>query len=405
MIWETVRLSLRSIRRNVLRSFLTLLGIVIGVAAVIAMLTIGSGTTAKVKSDIAKLGSNLLVVRSGRPAGSGGPGGLDQAVRPLADKDVAALVAHLAGARAIAPASQKQVRVIFGTESLTSGVTGTDSAYLDARDWKLVSGRPFSDSETRSGTGVCLIGETVRQQFFGAGEPEGEIIRVNRTSCKIIGLLEPKGYTGFGQDQDNVVLMPLAAYQRRIAGNRDIDNIYVAADDRTPTTELQPRVEDILRDTRRITPDREDDFSIRDMTQIADAMASATTTMTGMLGAVAGVSLLVGGIGIMNIMLVSVTERTREIGIRLAIGAHEKHILIQFLVEATVLSLLGGIIGILIGLALAGLASATLAIPFAPSPVVILLAVGFSALIGMVFGFFPALRGARLDPIDALRHE
>ncbi|RUX06785.1 FtsX-like permease family protein, partial [Mesorhizobium sp. M8A.F.Ca.ET.059.01.1.1] len=204
---------------------------------------------------------------------------------------------------------------------------------------------------------------------------------------------------------DNVVLMPLAAYQRRIAGNRDIDNIYIAADDRTPTTELQPRVEDILRDARHMTPDRESDFAIRDMTQIADAMASATTTMTGMLGAVAGVSLLVGGIGIMNIMLVSVTERTREIGIRLAIGAHEKHILIQFLVEATVLSLLGGIIGILIGLALAGLASVTLTIPFAPSPAVILLAVGFSALIGMVFGFFPALRGARLDPIDALRHE
>ncbi|PBB53143.1 multidrug ABC transporter substrate-binding protein [Mesorhizobium loti] len=405
MIWETVRLSLRSIRRNVLRSFLTLLGIVIGVAAVIAMLTIGSGTTQKVKADISKLGSNLLVVRAGRPAGPGGPGGLDQVVRPLAEKDLAALVAHLTGARAISPASQKQVRVIFGTESLTSGVTGTDSAYLDARDWKLVSGRPFSDSETRSGTGVCLIGETVRQQFFGAGDPEGEIIRVNRTSCKIIGLLEPKGYTGFGQDQDNVVLMPLHAYQRRIAGNRDIDNIYIAADERTPTSELQPRVEDILRDARRITPDRESDFAIRDMTQIADAMASATTTMTGMLGAVAGVSLLVGGIGIMNIMLVSVTERTREIGIRLAIGAHEKHILIQFLVEATVLSLLGGIIGILIGLGLAGLASATLTIPFAPSPAVILLAVGFSALIGMVFGFFPALRGARLDPIDALRHE
>jgi putative ABC transport system permease protein len=405
MIWETVRLSLRSIRRNVLRSFLTLLGIVIGVAAVIAMLTIGSGTTEKVKADISKLGSNLLVVRAGRPAGPGGPGGLDQAVRPLAEKDVTALVAHLSGARAISPASQKQVRVIFGTESLTSGVTGTDSAYLDARDWKLASGRPFNDSETRAGAGVCLIGETVRQQFFGAGDPEGEIIRVNRTSCKIIGLLEPKGYTGFGQDQDNVVLMPLHAYQRRVAGNRDIDNIYIAADDRTPTSELQPRVEDIFRDTRRITPDRDPDFAIRDMTQIADAMTSATTTMTGMLGAVAGVSLLVGGIGIMNIMLVSVTERTREIGIRLAIGAHEKHILIQFLVEATVLSLLGGIIGILIGLTLAGLASMALTIPFAPSPAVILLAVGFSALIGMVFGFFPALRGARLDPIDALRHE
>ena len=402
MIWETVRLALSSVRRNALRSFLTLLGIVIGVAAVIAMLTIGSGTTQKVKADISKLGSNLLVVRAGRPAGPGTP---DAVTRPLTDKDLAALTAHLTGARAIAPASQKQVRVIYGTESITSGVTGTDSDFLVARDWTLASGRAFSDSETRGGTGVCLIGETVRQQFFGAGDPDGEIIRVNRSSCKIIGVLAPKGYTGFGQDQDNVVLMPLAGFQRRIAGNRNIDNIYVAADEATPTSELLPRVEDILRDARRVPQDRDSDFSIRDMTQIADTMASATSTMTGMLGAVAAVSLLVGGIGIMNIMLVSVTERTREIGIRLAIGAHEKHILIQFLVEATVLSLLGGVIGIVIGLSLAGLAALTLTIPFAPSPAVILLAVGFSALIGMVFGFFPALRGARLDPIDALRHE
>ena len=402
MIWETVRLALSSVRRNALRSFLTLLGIVIGVAAVIAMLTIGSGTTQKVKADISKLGSNLLVVRAGRPAGPGTP---DAVTRPLTDKDLAALTAHLTGARAIAPASQKQVRVIYGTESITSGVTGTDSDFLVARDWTLASGRAFSDSETRGGTGVCLIGETVRQQFFGAGDPDGEIIRVNRSSCKIIGVLAPKGYTGFGQDQDNVVLMPLAGFQRRIAGNRNIDNLYVAADETTPTSELLPRVEDILRDARRVPQDRDSDFSIRDMTQIADTMASATSTMTGMLGAVAAVSLLVGGIGIMNIMLVSVTERTREIGIRLAIGAHEKHILVQFLVEATVLSLLGGIVGIALGLSLAGVAVLMLDIPFAPNPAVILLAVGFSALIGMVFGFFPALRGARLDPIEALRHE
>jgi putative ABC transport system permease protein len=402
MIWETIRLALRSVRRNALRSFLTLLGIVIGVAAVIAMLTIGSGTTEKVKADIARLGSNLLVVRAGRPPG---PGGHDLTSRELGDKEFEALDLRLVGARAIAPAAQKQVRVIYGTESLTAGVTGTNAAFLEARDWKLASGRAFTESESRGGSGVCLIGETVRSQFFGTGDPDGELIRVNKTTCRIIGVLEPKGYTGFGQDQDNVVLMPLAAYQRRIAGNRDIDNIYVAAADGTSTTELLPRVENILRDVRRIQPDREDDFSIRDMTQIAETMTSATTTMTGMLGAVAGVSLLVGGIGIMNIMLVSVTERTREIGIRLAIGAQEKHILIQFLVEATVLSLLGGVIGIVIGLSLAGLASATLAIPFVPSPAVVLLAVGFSALIGMVFGFFPALRGARLDPIDALRHE
>lgn len=403
MLWETIRLALLSIRRNVLRSFLTLLGIVIGVAAVIAMITIGSGTTEKVKSDIAKLGSNLLIVYPGRmPQMGGGP---QTAPRELTEVEVSALRTHLQGARAISGAAQKQVRVVFGTESLTVGVTGTDADYFDARDWQVISGRPFTDAEVRGGAGVCLLGQTVRQQFFGEGDPEGTSVRVGKMSCKVIGLLEPKGTSGFGQDQDNIVIMPITAFQRRIAGNRDVDQIMVAADDQTSTTELQTRVEDILRDARRVPPDRDNDFNVRDMTQVADTMASATTVMTGMLGAVAAVSLLVGGIGIMNIMLVSVTERTREIGIRLAIGAHERHILVQFLVEATVLSLLGGLIGIALGLGLAGLASWTMSVPFVPSPAIVLLAVGFSALIGMVFGFFPALRGARLDPIDALRHE
>ena len=403
MLFETIRLALLSIRRNVLRSFLTLLGIVIGVAAVIAMLTIGSGTTEKVKSDIAKLGSNLLIVYAGRQPAPGAP--QNQRPKELTDKEVNALRTNLQGARAVSGASQKQVRVVFGTESLTVGVTGTDAGYFSARDWDVVSGRTFTEQEVRGGAGVCLLGQTVRQQFFGAGDPEGSTIRVGKMSCKVIGLLEPKGTSGFGQDQDNIVMMPMTAFQRRIAGNRDVDSIYVAADDETSTEELQIRVEDILRDARQVPPDRDNDFNVRDMTQVADAMASATTVMTGMLGAVAAVSLLVGGIGIMNIMLVSVTERTREIGIRLAIGAHEKHILVQFLVEATVLSLFGGLIGIALGLGLAGTASWTLAIPFVPSIAVIVLAVVFSAAIGMVFGFFPALRGARLNPIDALRHE
>ncbi|MGE3305271.1 MAG: ABC transporter permease [Rhizobiaceae bacterium] len=402
MLWETVKLALRSVRRNALRSVLTLLGIVIGVAAVIAMITIGSGTTEKVKSDISKLGSNLLVVRAGRPAA---PGEQQRTARELTDSDVAALAKGLTGTRAVSAAAQKQVRAVFGTESLPVQVTGTDADFFIARDWQVVSGRIFSESEARGGTGVCLLGETVRQQFFGSGDPEGTIIRVGKMSCRVIGLLEGKGYTGFGQDQDNVILMPLTTFQRRIAGDRDIDNIYVAAEDGVPTATVLGRIQNVLRDARRIPPDREDDFDVRDMTQIADTMASATTVMTGMLGPLAAVSLLVGGIGIMNIMLVSVTERTREIGIRLAIGAHEKHILVQFLVEATVLSLLGGIIGIALGLGLAGLASYALSVPFVPDMAVILLAVGFSALIGMVFGFFPALRGARLDPIDALRHE
>ncbi|WP_442583205.1 ABC transporter permease [Mesorhizobium sp. ASY16-5R] len=402
MLLETIRLALRSVRRNVLRSFLTLLGIVIGVAAVIAMLTIGSGTTEKVKSDISRLGSNLLVVRAARPDRSGST---SFTPRKLNEKDVAGLVAGLASARAVSAEAQSTVRVVFGAQNISASVSGTDIGYFTARDWNVALGRIFTESEVRGGTNVCLVGQTVRDQFFGAGDPDGQSIRVGKMSCRVIGVLESKGTSGFGQDQDNVVLMPLLSFQRRIAGDRDIDTIYVSALDGVATSDVQQEIETILRETRRIAPGADDNFDVRDMTQIADAMASATATMTGMLGAVAGVSLLVGGIGIMNIMLVSVTERTREIGIRLAIGAHERHILVQFLVEATVLSLLGGLIGIAIGLALAGAASLTLSIPFAPSLAVILLAVGFSALIGMVFGFFPALRGARLDPIVALRHE
>ncbi len=402
MFWETVRLALRSVRRNPLRSFLTLLGIVIGVAAVIAMITIGSGTTAKVKDDIAKLGSNLLVVNAMRPARGGGS---NFEFQRLGERDLEALRNGLDDVTAVSSASQRTQRIVYGAQNMTVGVTGTDNDYFVARDWAVALGREFSDSELRGGTPVCIVGQTVRTQLFGTGNPVGELIRLGRMSCSIIGVLEAKGTSGFGQDQDNTVLVPVTTYQRRIAGNRNIDNIYVSAVEGANTTEVLSDIEAILRQSRRITPDQEDNFTVRDMTQVAEAMASTTTVMTGMLGALAGVSLLVGGIGIMNIMLVSVTERTREIGIRLAIGAHERHILTQFLVEATVLSIIGGIAGVLLGLGIAGGATMALSIPFVPSPSVVAMAVGFSALIGIVFGFFPALRGARLDPIDALRHE
>lgn len=402
MLFETIRLALRSVRRNALRSFLTLLGIVIGVAAVIAMITIGTGTTEKVKQDITKLGSNLLTVQALRPMRGGDT---NFTPRPLETSDLRGLVDGMENVNAIAPAAQRTVRVVFGPDNLSAQVTGTDNDFFTARNWAILRGREFSESELRSGASACIIGQTVRNQFFGSGDPVDSLIRVGRMSCRVIGVLEAKGTSGFGQDQDAVVMMPLTTFQRRIAGNRNIGQIYIAVQEGASTSDAVLAAQNILRDTRRLTPGQEDNFDVRDMTQIADAMTSTTTVMTGMLGALAGVSLLVGGIGIMNIMLVSVTERTREIGIRLAIGAHEKHILIQFLVEATVLSLLGGLIGIVLGLSLAGLASYTLSIPFVPSLTVIGTAVGFSALIGMVFGFFPALRGARLDPIDALRHE
>ncbi|NMG41329.1 FtsX-like permease family protein [Chelativorans sp. ZYF759] len=399
---ETIRLALRSVLRNPLRSFLTLLGIVIGVAAVIAMITIGSGTTERVKEDIAKLGSNLLVVSAARPSRGGGA---SFTPRRLDARDLEGLRNGLTDVVAVSATAQRQQRVVFGPQNMAAEVTGTDAQYFIARDWAVADGRTFGDTEGGAGGNVCMIGQTVKQELFGGGDPLGQSLRVNRMSCEIVGVLEAKGTTGFGQDQDAAVLMPLSTFQRRLAGNRDISAIYVSARDGVSTERVAAQIEDIMRQTRRIGLDQEDNFSVRDMTQIADTMASATGVMTGMLSALAGVSLLVGGIGIMNIMLVSVTERTREIGIRLAIGAQERDILWQFLVEATVLSALGGIFGVLFGLGIAGAASITLGIPFAPSLAVIALAVGFSALIGMVFGFFPALRGARLDPIDALRHE
>jgi putative ABC transport system permease protein len=402
MLWETVRLALLSVRRNVLRSFLTLLGIVIGVAAVIAMITIGSGTTEKVRTDISKLGSNLLVVRAARPDRSGST---SFTPKQLDDNDVAALAAGLTNAKAVAAAAQKQVRVVYGAENIAAEVTGTDTDYFIARDWNVLLGRAFTESEVRGGTGVCVIGETVRSQFFGGGDPLGQTIRVNRSSCKVIGVLESKGTSGFGQDQDNVVTMPLVGYQRRIAGDRDVDAIYVAAADGVPTSTVQADIETILRETRRIAPGADDNFEIRDMTQIAEAMTSATTTMTGMLGAVAGVSLLVGGIGIMNIMLVSVTERTREIGIRMAIGARGSDVLTQFLVESVAISMLGGLIGVAIGFGGAWLVGHLTGWSTVTPPEAVLIAVAFSAAVGVFFGFYPARQAASLNPIQALRYE
>jgi putative ABC transport system permease protein len=401
MIYETVKLSLQAILRNALRSFLTVLGIVIGVGAVIAMVTIGNGTTARVAADLAKLGSNLLVVRPGQ----WGPGRASAEAKPFNARDVEALKAQLHGVRAVAPVGQKAVTIIYGSENRTTPVIGADNGYLIAQDWQLTLGRRFLDGEIRSGRAACIIGETVRDKLFGRDDPLGRNIRVNKISCEVIGLLAAKGQSSYGTDQDDIVIAPLRMFQRRIAGTSDVATIWVSAEDGSDTAKVQADIERLLRERRNITAGKEDDFSVRDMKQIAQTQTATTTVLTGLLGAVAGVSLLVGGIGIMNIMLVSVTERTREIGIRLAIGALEGQVLMQFLVEAVVLSLLGGLIGILLGLGLAGLATRALEVPFLLDPTIVLIAFAFSAMVGVVFGYFPARRAAHLDPIDALRHE
>jgi putative ABC transport system permease protein len=401
MLIEAIKLALQSVRRNTLRSFLTVLGIIIGVGAVIAMVTIGNGTTAKVTADLAKLGSNLLFVSPGQF----GPGRASSDAKPFNARDIEAMRAQLLSVRAVAPVGQKSVTVIFGTESRNTVVTGTDNEYFITQDWDLKQGRTFFDGEVRAGRAACVIGQTVRDKLFGRADPIGQNMRVKNVSCEVIGLLESKGQSNFGTDLDDTILMPIRAFQRRIAGNTDVSRIYVSAKDGADTTKVQADIERLLRERRNITTAKEDDFSVRDMRQIAQTTAGTTAVLTGLLGAVAAVSLLVGGIGVMNIMLVSVTERTREIGIRLAIGALEEQVLLQFLVEAVVLSLFGGFIGILVGLGLAALATSALKVPFLVDPSIILLAFSFSAVVGIVFGYFPARRAARLDPIEALRHE
>ncbi len=402
MFFKTSRLALRAISRNLLRSFLTVLGVVIGVAAVIAMVTIGNGTTEQVKSELSRLGTNMLFVRPGQF----GPGRASTEAKRFDDRDVEAIRNQISGLRAVAPQNRSSAAtVIFGGKNHQTSVIGTTNDYLVAQDWTLALGRDFQPAEDRGGQIGCIIGETVRQELFGAENPVGQTIRVSNISCPVIGVLARKGQSGLGDDQDDTIIMPLKIHQRRIGGTTTISSIMVSAQDGVSTAKVQSDLQNLLRERRRINIGREDDFTVNDMTQIASAMTGTTTLLTGLLGAVAAVSLLVGGIGIMNIMLVSVTERTREIGIRLAIGALEKQVLTQFLVEAVMLSALGGTVGILTGLGLAYGVVSFLNVPFVTSPSIIFLAFVFSAAIGVIFGYFPARRAASLSPIEALRHE
>ncbi|SEH90652.1 putative ABC transport system permease protein [Rhizobium tibeticum] len=402
MFFETLKLALRAISRNMLRSFLTVLGVVIGVAAVIALVTIGNGTTAQVSAELSRLGTNMLFARPGQF----GPGRASSEARRFTIKDVDAIRDQVNGLRATAPLNQTTATAIYGGQSHSTTVMGTTNDYFIAQDWDMAIGRIFDAAEER-GRPRCILGETVRSRLFGGADPTGQQIRVGKVSCSVIGVLAKRGQSGMGNDQDDVIIMPVKVYQRRVGGkaNANVQMIVISARDGVSTTKVQDETENLLRERRKIIPGREDDFSVNDMTQIAEAMTGTTTLLTSLLGAVAAISLLVGGIGIMNIMLVSVTERTREIGIRLAIGALENQVLLQFLVEAVALSVFGGVAGILLGVGLGYGAVTVLNVPFVVSPMMIAVAFAFSAAIGMVFGYFPARRAAQLNPIEALRHE
>jgi len=401
MILEAVRLALRSIFRNKLRSFLTILGVVIGVAAVIAMVTVGQGSSAQVTASVQSLGSDVLVLRPGS-RGFGPPGGAPSRRFTLRDAEALTSLPML---RAVAPIANASATVVAGNANASTSVTGSTEAWADVASWTFASGRNFNASEVRAGAAVCLIGQTVRQTLFGQADPVGQQIRVKSVACEVVGLLNAKGAGSFGQDQDDLVVMPIRLVQRRLNGDDDVDSIQIGLTQGTDTAVAISEIQTLMRERRRIGLDEDDDFSVTDMKEVASMLNSVNSVLSGMLSSVAAVSLLVGGIGIMNIMLVSVTERTREIGIRLAIGATGGQVLTQFLVEAVVLSLLGGVVGIAVGLGLAWGAGVFMAIPFTPDPAVIAMAFGFSAVVGVVFGYFPARRAARMDPIEALRHQ
>ena len=403
MLWETVILAFREIRRNVLRSSLTILGIVIGVAAVITLVTLGRGATAQVAAEIASLGSNLLQIRPGQ--GFRGPGGASGAAKPFKAADGAAIAGQITGVAAVAPQAARNTQVIAGNVNWSTTVTGSTNDFLFVRNWSLAVGRQFTEGELRSGKSVCVLGATVRKELFGDQDPLGASVRFNNITCQVIGIFAAKGQSSGGNDQDDFILIPLHTMQRRIAGNDDINAIYVSAGDGVSTAKIKEDIERLLRERRRIGRNQDDDFFVRDMQEIMSTLTGTTRILTTLLGAVAAVSLLVGGIGIMNIMLVSVTERTREIGIRLAIGAMEQDVLLQFLVEAVVLSSFGGLFGIAFGLSAAALGARAMDMPFIFSPAIVAVAFLFSGAVGIVFGFFPARKAARLDPIDALRHE
>ena len=407
MLLSTLLLALRSIQRNLLRSFLTILGIVIGVSAVITMVTLGNGATQAVQTQIASLGSNMLMVRLGQRQGPGGGGG-GHGTQQFKQGDASAIQTQIGGVEAAAPEGRAAVTVVGNGRNWATNVIGSTNDWFSIGNWKLAAGRMFADDEQTAGAAVCIIGESVRREIYGGTVGQtglGQQLRIKQFSCDVVGVLTSKGQGGMGNDQDDTVVVPLSTLQRRVTGNRTVPTLLISMEDGSDSTRLKASLRELLRERRKLAEGDDDNFNILDTQQIADALSGTTKVMTTLLGAVAAVSLLVGGIGIMNIMLVSVTERTREIGLRLAIGALEREVLLQFLIEAVVLSALGGFIGIVIATAASwGLASA-MGVPYLFDPAINLLSLIFSAAIGVVFGYFPARRAAQLDPIEALRHE
>lgn len=402
MIGNAFILAIREIRRSAMRSFLTTLGIVIGVASVISMVMLGDATTAYVTQSISKLGSNMLIIRPGQDRH--GPGG-DTVAKRFTNDDLSAISREIAGLKGVAPVSSKGMQAVYGNRNYSTSVDGSDNNYFSVKDWQFEEGRNFTHAELQGGKAVCIIGETVRKELFGNQIPVNASIRLGNFSCQVIGVLHSKGASMFGMDQDDLIVVPIRMFQRRISGNQEISAILVSAKNPSSIENIKNSITALMRERRHIRTGDEDDFNVRDLREVIQTLSSTTKMLTLLLGAVAAISLLVGGIGIMNIMLVSVTERTREIGIRLAIGALEREVLLQFLVEAVVLSSLGGVIGMILGIGAGVGVNLFFDLPFVFNTSIVIIAFFFSTMVGILFGYFPARKAARLNPIDALRHE
>lgn len=394
-------LALRQIWRNPMRSLLTVLGIVIGVAAVITMVTVGNGATQAVREQIESLGSNQLMIRPGQRMGPGGSAGAPS----FKLEDVDAIANQIAGVKAVAPQRQQSMTVVAQGRNWSTQVIGSSNQYFILDNRQIRQGRYFEPQEEQSGAAVCVIGTTIEKEIFGSSNAVGQMLRTGQFSCRVVGVLESKGQAAIGGDQDDLVVMPIQTFQRRVSGNTRVSAILVSVDSQIDRALVTESIRLLMRERRSLSDADDDNFMILDTEEIARRVSSTTEIMTMLLGAVAAVSLVVGGIGIMNIMLVSVTERTREIGVRLAIGALEREVLMQFLIEAVVLGAMGGVLGVVIAFIGSFALAATMGVPFIFDPSINMIAFLFAALTGVVFGYFPARRAAQLDPIEAVRHE
>jgi len=405
MGFATLRIAIRALKRNFLRSILTMLGIIIGVAAVIAGVSLGTGAKEQVEKSVASLGQNIITVFSGNFQ-RGGFGRGAGSTPNLTREDFEALRREVTGIAGVSPEVRTFTTVAFGSANQQTQVLGVGEDYLAARSWSAQTGQNFTEADVRGGNKVCLMGTTTAKTLFGEGvDPVGQTVRIKGGPYQVVGWLESKGANTFGSDQDDVVLVPWSSAQKRLTGETMFRSFTVSAESPAVMTDVQNQISELLRQRHKIQPPREDDFTVRNQQELAEIATRTSRVMTVIIAAIAGISLLVGGIGIMNIMLVSVTERTREIGIRLAVGGRGADVMWQFLAEAILLSLAGGAMGIGLGIWSSKIVTEFSEFPTLVSPTSIVIAFSVSAAIGIVFGFFPALKAAQLDPIEALRYE